>query len=55
MNANGKLFVDIPWTDHTYTINNATFSIKSKIGTNDAVTLSDFTANQSAADDFTLI
>lgn len=55
MNANGKLFVDIPWTDHTYTVNNATFSIKSKIGTNDAVTLSDFTANQSAADDFTLI
>jgi len=55
MNANGKLFVDIPWTDHTYTVNNATFSIKSKIGTNDAVTLSDFTANQSSADDFTLI
>lgn len=48
---------DGTWVKPSYTAaaNNGTFSIKSKIGNNDAVTLSDFTANQSSADDFTLI
>lgn len=35
--------------------NDGTFSIKTKVGTNSAVTAADFTANQSSADDITLI
>ena len=35
--------------------NNGTFSIKTKVGSNSAVTAADFTANQSSADDITLI
>jgi hypothetical protein len=42
------------YLNNTYTVNNGTYSIKSKIGTA-TTTLSDFTANQSGADDFTLI
>jgi hypothetical protein len=42
------------YLNNTYTVNNATYSIKSKIG-DTTTTLSDFTANQSSADDFTLI
>lgn len=34
---------------------NGTFSIKTKVGSADAVTAADFTANQSSADDITLI
>ena len=41
-------------TNNTYTVNNATYSIKSKIE-NNVTTISDFTANQNTADDFTLI
>ena len=41
-------------TNNTYTVNNATYSIKAKVG-DTTTTLSDFTANQSSADDFTLI
>ena len=37
------------------TVNNGTFSVKTKVGSNDAVTAADFTANQSGADDITLI
>lgn len=37
------------------TVRNNKFSIKSKIGNNNSVVLSDFTANQSSDDDFTLI
>ena len=37
------------------TVNNATFSVKTKVGTNNAVTAADFTANQSTADDVTFI
>ena len=37
------------------TVNNATFSVKTKVGSNSAVTAADFTANQSSADDITLI
>jgi hypothetical protein len=35
--------------------NNGTFSVKTKVGSNDAVTAADFTANQSSADDVTFI
>jgi len=35
--------------------NNGTFSVKTKVGSNDAVTAADFTANQSSADDITFI
>lgn len=35
--------------------NNGTFSIKTKVGSNTAVVASDFTANQSSADDITFI
>lgn len=37
------------------TVNDATFSIKTKVGTASAVTAADFTANQSSADDITII
>ena len=43
------------YNDHTYTVNNGTYSIKTKVGTSDAVVVSDFTANQSSADDITFI
>ena len=49
-----KMYVNVPWTDHTYTVSNGTYSIKSKVG-DTTTTVSDFTANQSSADDFTLI
>lgn len=42
------------YLNNTYTVNNGTYSIKSKIGST-TTTLSDFTANQSGTDDFTLI
>ena len=42
------------YNDHTYTVNNNTYRIKSKIG-DSTTTLSDFTANQASDDDFTLI
>ena len=42
------------YNDHTYTVNNATYSIKSLVGST-TTTLSDFTANQSGNDDFTLV
>ena len=54
VDKSGYLSVNIPWTDHTYTVNNNTFRLKSKIG-DSTTTLSDFTANQGSDDDFTLI
>lgn len=39
----------------TYTVNNGTFSVKTKVGNNAAVTAADFTANQSGTDDVTFI
>ena len=42
-------------TNSTYTVNNGTFSVKTKVGDAAAVTAADFTANQSAADDVTFI
>ena len=37
------------------TVNDGTFSIKTKVGDNNAVTAADFTANQSGTDDITLV
>lgn len=37
------------------TVYNATFSVKTKVGSNTAVTAADFTANQNSADDITFI
>jgi len=49
-----RLLPSNAFNDHTYTVNNATYSIKSKIGDSTTI-LSDFTANQSGNDDFTLV
>ena len=40
--TNGNLYVNVPWTDHTYTVNNGTLSIQGN-----GTTASTFTANQS--------
>ena len=40
--------------DHTYTVNNGTFSLKQKVGST-TTTVADFTANQSGTDDITFI
>ena len=49
-----RLLPSNAYNDHTYTVNNNTYRIKSKIG-DATTTLSDFTANQSSDDDFTLV
>lgn len=55
LDKDNKLAVRVPWKNDTYTVNNGTFSVKTKVGSAAAVTAADFTANQSGTDDVTFI
>ena len=54
VDKSGYLAVRVPWKNTTYTVNNATYTVKTKVGST-TTSVSDFTANQSSADDVTFI